>query len=163
MAKPMSGGGGVTLDRSDFEMRSPCRCGHSRGRIVEKSGQDTVRCLACNAYCYCAPRAETGRDVRRVKTRNGIPPWKKAAVILRDGNRCVLCKDDDAILHAGHIISRDIGIQIGMSDDDVDDEENLAAMCETCNLGIGNAPIPLTLAYLIFKARKAYRESQRTA
>lgn len=147
----------MAVDRADFEMRAPCRCGCTRGRLVEKSGQDTVRCLACDSFCYNAPRVETGREVRRVKTREEIKPSKRAEILLRDGHRCVLCHTADGILHVGHIISVDAGTRCGMTEDEVHDDENLAAMCEACNLGIGSQPLPLRTAIAIVRARISWR------
>jgi len=153
----------VAIDRDKFTMRAPCRCGHTLGRIVEKNGQDTVRCLACDTYCYCAPRGETGREVRNVKTRENLKPSKRADILLRDGYRCVLCQATDSILHVGHLISVDAGLRMGMTEDEVHDEENLAAMCEPCNLGIGKQPLPLTLAIRIVRARISWRDKQEAS
>jgi 5-methylcytosine-specific restriction endonuclease McrA len=149
------------IDRAQFQMRAPCRCGHTLGRIVEKSGQDTVRCLACDSYCYCAPRVETGREVRNVKTREGMKPSKRAEILMRDGSRCVLCGTRDGIMHIGHMISVEFGQRGGLSEEELDDDENLAVMCEACNLGIGAQPIPLRTAVAIVRARIAWRESKQ--
>jgi 5-methylcytosine-specific restriction endonuclease McrA len=150
-------------DRDNYPMRAPCRCGHAVGRLVEKNGQDTVRCLNCDSYCYCAPRAETGREVRNVRTREGIRPSKRTEILIRDGHRCVLCHADGEILHVGHIISVDAGTKSGMTDDEVNDDENLAAMCEACNLGIGPQPLPLRTAIAIVRARISWRNTRGLA
>lgn len=146
-----------------YPMRKPCSCGSELGGVTEKNGQDVVRCLVCDAYQYCAPRGETGREVRHVKTRAGIKPSKRSEILLRDGNRCVLCRDEESILHVGHLISVDVGLRIGMTEDEVNDEENLAAMCEPCNLGIGKQPLPLALAIRIVRARISWRNARRIA
>lgn len=150
----------MTVDRENFTMRAPCRCGSTTGRIVEKSGQDTVRCNVCNAYCYCAPRTETGRAVRSVSTvRRGIRPSDRTRILERDGYRCVLCRQDDASkLHVGHIVSVDAGIATGLSDEEINDDENLIAQCEECNLGQGPQPIPLRVAVVILRARISWRD-----
>lgn len=141
-----------------FTMRAACKCGSITGRIIERNGQDTVRCLACNAYCYCAPRTETGRAVRSVRTvHKGIRPSDRARILERDGHRCVLCKADHVPLHIGHVVSVDAGLATGLSDAEINDEENLIAQCEECNLGQGAQPIPLRVAIAILRARISWR------
>lgn len=151
------------MDLNDFEMRAPCSaCGNTAGRVVTKSGQDTVRCKTCDKYAgYNLPKSESGKEQRSV-TRNREPmkPSKRAEILMRDGGRCVLCRSADAILHVGHLISVDVGLRIGMTEEEVHDDENLAAMCEECNLGIGKQPIPLPTAVWIVRARISWRNSR---
>lgn len=67
----------MTVDRDDFLMRVPCpKCGHDRGKITERSGQDVVRCLSCDRHCYNAPRTETGQG-------NEPMPLRVAVAVLR--------------------------------------------------------------------------------
>jgi 5-methylcytosine-specific restriction endonuclease McrA len=148
-----------SIDRERFTMRTPCKgCGGSLGHIVEKNGQDTVRCLACDTYCYCAPRVETGRAVRSVRTAHkGVRPSLRSKILERDGHRCVLCKADNVPLHVGHVVSVDAGFATGLTDSEINDEENLIAQCEECNLGQGAQPIPLRVAIAILRARITWR------
>jgi 5-methylcytosine-specific restriction endonuclease McrA len=148
------------IDRERYQMRKPCRCGHELGHIIEVSGQDTVRCNACDLHCYNAPRSETGRPVRNIKTRDGIDPSLRARILIRDGNRCVICRAEDTILHVGHIVSLKHGAPSGLTDDELNDEENLAAMCEACNLGLGPQPLPLRTAIAILRARISWRDTR---
>ena len=53
----------------------------------------------------------------------------------------------------------DAGRRIGLTDDEVNDDENLAAMCEECNLGIGKQPLPLRTAIAILRARISWRDA----
>ncbi len=145
-------------------MRKPCKCGCEFGAIFEVSGQDTVRCNACNAYCYCAPRTETGRAVRSVTTvHKGIKPKLRARILERDGYRCVLCHAVNVPLHCGHVVSVDSGMATGLTDAEINDEENLIAQCEECNLGQGAQPIPLRTAIAILRARIAWRNKHEVA
>lgn len=148
------------VDRSRFVMRAPCRCGLELGTIVEVNGQDTVRCLGCNAFQYNAPRTETGRAVRSSTTvHNGIRPHVRSRILERDGYRC-LCGHAGGVLHVGHMISVAAGLQFGVPDDEINDDENLVTMCEECNLGQGALPISLRLAVVILRARIAWRNKQ---
>jgi 5-methylcytosine-specific restriction endonuclease McrA len=147
-----------------YAMREPCkRCSYAFGYRVDKNGQDIVRCLKCDVYAYCAPKEETGREKRSItKGRDPLKPSKRAEILMRDGYRCVLCRspENDNILHVGHLISVDSGLRMGMSEDEVNDDENLAAMCEVCNLGLGSQPIPLRTAIAIVRARITWRNTQ---
>lgn len=48
------------IDLNNFTMRRACPCGSLVGRVVEKSGQNTVTCTACDRFQYNAPRSELG-------------------------------------------------------------------------------------------------------
>lgn len=152
--------GNLEIER--FQMRKPCtKCNGTIGVVSEVNGQDTVRCLACNAFCYNAPRTETGRAVRTVTTiHKGVKPKLRARILERDGHRCVLCHADDVPLHVGHVVSVDAGLTAGLSDAELNDEENLIAQCEECNLGQGAQPISLSVAIRILKARISWRNKQ---
>jgi 5-methylcytosine-specific restriction endonuclease McrA len=144
-------------------MRAPCKqCGHELGNREDRNGQDVVRCANCNTYCYCAPKDETGTERRQIG-REGMKPSKRAEILMRDGYACVLCRASETILHVGHLVSVDAGIRSGMTEDEVNDDENLAAMCEECNLGLGKQPLPLRTAIAIVRARISWRSARRTA
>lgn len=150
------------IDRERYPMRAPgCKCGSLIGRIAETNGQDVVRCIACDAYCYNAPRTQTGRAVRSVTTvHKGVKPKLRAKILERDGHRCVLCHAIDRPLHVGHVVSVKAGLVTGLTDDQINDEENLIAQCEECNLGQGEQPIPLRVAIAILKARITWRDRE---
>jgi 5-methylcytosine-specific restriction endonuclease McrA len=142
-----------------YKMRKPCQgCGCEFGLLSEVNGQDTVRCFACNRHCYNAPRTETGRAQRTVSTvHNAVKPKLRSKILERDGHRCVLCHAEDVPLHVGHVVSVDAGLAVGLSDAEINDEENLIAQCQECNLGQGAQPIALSVAVRILKARISWR------
>lgn len=146
------------LTESGFRMRKPCpKCGHEAGVITETGAQDVVRCASCNAFCYNAPRTETGKAVRTVATRPGISPKIRARIIVvRAGGKCEICGSggtEAAPLHVGHIVSRENAVRIGMSDEEIDSDENLAAMCPECNLGLGKETVPARLLARVIMVR----------
>ena len=136
-------------------MREFCMCGSIEGYIVEKGGQDTVRCLSCNQWQYNAPRTETGKAQRSVSTvHEAIKPKQRARVLMRASGFCELC-GAKGIQHVGHLISVEHGLAQGLTERELNDDENLASMCEECNLGLGAETVPLRLAISILKARTA--------
>jgi 5-methylcytosine-specific restriction endonuclease McrA len=130
-------------------MRSACRCGQRDGYIVEKGAQDVVRCLACDAYQYCAPRTETGKATRTVRSTPSVAPSKRDRVLKRGNYACVQCgrRSPDVQLHLGHLISVDAGKTLGIPDALIWHDFNLAAFCDECNLGLGAEPVAVDLMY----------------
>lgn len=140
-------------------MRAPCpNCGATAGVVLERKGQDTVRCLACDRWCYNAPRTETGRAVRSTSTVHAaIKPKQRARILMRASSKCEVC-GARGILHVGHIISVDVGLQFGLDETLLNDDENLLCMCEQCNLGLGDEPMPLRVAIAVLRARVTWRD-----
>lgn len=134
--------------RVPHALRAPCSsCGSTKGLLTERGTQDTVFCASCNTFQYNAPRAETGKPVRHVKTRETLDIQVRARVLARDNARCVMCGASaaDTQLHVGHLLSVAAGTSLGLSSTELNDEDNLAAMCDACNHGLGAAPVPLKL------------------
>ena len=139
----------------NITMRAPCRyCGQTEGRIETRGGQDCVYCDYCGKYAgYNAPKTETGREVRSATTvHNGIKPKQRARILERATGRCELCgaRGD---MHVGHLVSVEAGLRQGLTDQEINSDENLCCMCQECNLGIGKSPVPLRLAVSMVMAR----------
>lgn len=147
------------VDRERFTMRTPCKqCSGTLGTIIDKNGQDTVRCLGCNAHCYNAPRVETGRAVRSVTSvHDAIKPKQRARVLMRAAAKCEVC-GDRGNLHVGHIVSVSVGLNFGLTEVELNDDENLMCLCERCNLGQGAEPMSLRLAITVLRARISWRD-----
>jgi len=141
-------------EQQQYVMRAPCHCGCKYGRIEKKGPNNVVFCLKCKKYAgYNAPKSETGEPQRHVSSRENIKPKKRILILIRDG-MCRLChrSEPEVILHVGHLLSFEDGRKQGISEELLNSEHNLAAMCEECNLGLGKSSIPLWLAVGILKA-----------
>jgi 5-methylcytosine-specific restriction endonuclease McrA len=116
--------------------------------------QDTVRCKACGRFCYNAPRVETGLKPRTVRTTHeAIRPALRARIILRANGACEACHRGDGELHVGHWVSVADGHAAGLTDEQINSEDNLLALCAECNLGLGRETIPLRLVLAAVMAR----------
>ena len=142
-----------------MKLRLPCNaCGHDDGVVTETNGQDVVRCADCNAYCYNAPRTETGRRRRSVATTHAaIKPKQRSRIIDRANGSCERCHRSHVALHVGHVVSVADGHKAGLSDDVINSDENLIAECEECNLGAGSRVMPLRVYVAILMARSNER------
>ena len=137
---------------NDFEpytMRNPCGCGCKTGVLRTVGFQDTVKCRDCGKFQYNAPRKETGKPQMRVPMREKMSPKLRATIMVRAGSACELCHRIGLPLTVGHLLSVDAGEASGLSDDEINGEENLAAMCDACNSGLGKEPVPLRVAIAI--------------
>lgn len=141
-------------------MRRSCICGALTGRVEERNGQDCVFCGECGRYQYNAPRTETGREQRSLRSRPSIPPSKRARILERDNYTCVLCHHVDVPLSVGHLISVESGQDLGLADVDLYDDENLAAMCAECNSGQSKTPVSLRFLAYVLQARLAFQRGR---
>lgn len=119
------------------------------------NGQDNVRCADCARFCYNAPRHETDREPRTLRTRPEISVSQRARILLRDHGTCALCRRADQALDVGHLISVRDGKALGLSEGELFNDENLAAMCAACNSGIGAQTVPLRFLAAALRARLA--------
>lgn len=137
-----------------MQMREPCKnCGAEEGRIETRSGQDCVFCIKCGRHAYNAPRSETGRAVRSLRTRPDIKPSQRSRIIDRDGGRCVVCHHADRPIDIAHLVSVDDGERLGMTEVELYDDENLVAMCAPCNSGYGAVSVNPRIVLLLVRAR----------
>lgn len=140
-----------------IQMRQPCKkCQHSDGSIATVNGQDTVRCSQCDTFQYNAPKTETGRKVRTISTTHEmISASLRARILERATGRCEICGSGKD-LHVGHVLSVADGHAEGLTDQEINNPDNLAAMCAACNLGQGSISLPPRfLAALLHRRRAA--------
>jgi hypothetical protein len=131
-------------------------CGTAEAVLVKRGGQNTVRCAFCDALLYNAPKTETGERARTVETlRAGIKPSLQARILDRDNGRCAICGHDGE-MQIGHLLSIEEGARLGAPTDLLNDEANLAAMCEPCNLGYSSRSVnPRMYAAIMYRLVQA--------
>ncbi len=129
-----------------YTMREPCRwCMREdgmpvmEGYVTHVSGQDVVRCMKCNRQTYNAPKAETGKPQRVVRSREDLGFGQRERVLQRDNSTCLDCgrRPPVVILHVAHMVSVSACKEHGFTDVDYNDDDNLYAACEECNLNRG--------------------------
>jgi hypothetical protein len=129
-----------------FDMRAPCPdCETTYGVIETINGQDTVRCGWCGRFCYNAPKTETGRESRSLRTRPDIKPKQRTQILNRDNQTCLICHRHDVPLDVRHLISVKDGLAHGLTETELYHDENLAAMCGPCNSGLSSETVPMRL------------------
>ena len=119
-------------------MREPCRqCGEIAGQAEEKNGQEVIRCVSGGHYCYCRPKAESGKPVRTVRTRPNLKPSVRWRVLERDGHRCLSCgrTGPGVVLDVDHFLPLGHPLADGLSEEELWEDSNLVTLCEPCNLG----------------------------
>lgn len=149
---------------SDYQMREPCKhCGDRRGRIDRKGMQDCVFCAKCGKFAYNAPRSETGNPVAHLQIRYDISPSLRSRILNRDNYRCVLCgaNSESVELHIGHLISVHESVELGLTDRDLQSDENLATFCSACNLGLGKDSVSARLIAALVHRRSRTAPSPR--
>lgn len=149
---------------SELEKQHASRCNGTEGRIEKKSGQNVVWCLKCGKSAgYNAKKSDIGEPQRHIPNREGIKKKKRMQIMIRDGPRCRFCgrTPPEVILHVGHLLSVEDGKAQGLSEKLFESDENLAVMCEGCNLGLGKTSVPLWLAIALLKAHDNHDRSSQ--
>lgn len=147
----------MSAESSFLTMRQCCPdCGEAAGILVATNGQNVVRCVTCDRFCYNAPKAETGEAARSV-SRTWLKPSQKYRILSRDGFRCRFCGIDLQVSghHIDHMVSVKDCMAAGMIELDFNSDDNLIALCEECNLGKGSDSLhPRLLAIALRCARR---------
>lgn len=138
----------------DILLRIACQhCGGTGGMVSVVNGQNVVRCGDCSRFQYNAPKTETGEKPRTIESAHaGIKPSVRMRILERATGRCEICGSDKN-LHVGHLVSVQDGMDLGLSDRELNSDANLAAMCEACNLGLGSLSITPRLYVALLRRR----------
>jgi 5-methylcytosine-specific restriction endonuclease McrA len=144
------------LGWKEYPSTRPCpSCGGYEALIGEHNGQNVVRCRSCRSFIYNAPKTETGQKPRTVATiRQGVKPGQQVRILERDG-ACVLCGSRDG-LTIGHGLSWKDAQMLGEVGPYLNTDENLFAMCEGCNAGLGGRSVlPKTYHLIVLRLLQA--------
>lgn len=151
------------------EGRSGCFCGSRTVTVSEKNGQFLGYCSACGSYVYNVPRHELGLGPRKPRSSSAetVDSTQRARILLRDNGVCQLCKATDRPLHVGHLLSvADWNNQYRRTpalEQVIGSDENLAMMCEECNLAIGSRTVsPILVASLHLTWLRNHAEAVHT-
>lgn len=150
-----------------YLMREPCRfCAVDGvealvGTIETRNGQDVVRCKRCERHCYNAPRTETGKPQRKIRTRPDLSFGQRERILLRDGGRCFLCGRDPlrhgVNLNVAHVLSVADAKRLEVPDEVAFDDANLIAACEECNSGMKDISLEPRIWLALIKAQMERR------
>lgn len=138
----------------NISMRAPCtRCGSPGGYISLRNNQQCVFCSSCHLFAYNAPKIETGQKPRSISSlHEGIPPSKRHRIIERATARCELC-GATVNLQVSHLLSVSDGLDLGLTENELNSDDNLALLCEACNLGMGKLSFNPRLYIALLKRR----------
>jgi 5-methylcytosine-specific restriction endonuclease McrA len=113
-------------------------------------------CLKCGTKQHkdWLSKSAAGVCVRSVQsTHAAIKPKQRSRILERAAIRCEICGKSGVILHVGHFLSVDVGLQAGMTDDEINADENLYCSCEECNLGQGSQPVSIRVLMNVIRGR----------
>lgn len=151
--------------KARFNAERRCRrCGSDVVDVDPKGQHLSARCAECGTFSYNMPRYEVGLAPRPVTdVRPEISASRRAWILDRDNWRCVMCgrpAADDVQITVGHLVSVKDGQRLGAEESLVWDDLNLAAMCDTCQLGLRDVSVSAVayLALQLVRARRARRD-----
>lgn len=138
------------------ELPEACRCGGVTGEIRPTNGQNCLYCVLCGKFVKNVPKTQTGEKRRSVSTTHAaIRPKQRARVLERASNRCEFCgaAPPAVVLNADHLLTVDDGHRMGLTDEEINHDENLAATCEECNLGRGRVSVSPRIYVALLRRR----------
>ena len=163
----------MDCDGTEIVMREPCRwCGFVGSGVVHyRGGQYTVRCGECNRHVYNAPKTELGLRPVTVQTIRDISPADRVYVLFRAAGHCEVpgCGKTfgtEVVPHLAHLVSVNDILRLKLPLQEAkrlaNCLENLAALCDECNLGLGKASVNArTLMAIAVKTEESRKEERR--
>lgn len=143
----------------------PCRkCGHdvTEGFIRKSGPNNSFRCAACYTHLGSISKQETGEPVRHVRSRVDLKQGQRERILARDNGFCLSCGrsvTQGIILHVGHMFSVADCKRDGFGPDVYNDDANLFAQCEECNLEQGGKSLADNVILRLLAARVMRRKN----
>lgn len=134
-------------------------CGSKTGIAKRKNGVWQLYC-ECGKWHSTPKIKDIGVKPRKVYRRKTIGLSQRTRIILRAAGACELCRTNKE-LRVGHMLSVKDGVEMGLTAEFLNSDENIAAMCECCNSGIKEGTIPLRVMGAILMARQRVFYSHR--
>jgi len=131
-------------------------CGSGDLEILPKGPHFAEYCTTCGTKQHAGwlQKTSIGMKPRSVQTTHQmIRPKIRASIIERASARCEICGVRGVLMHIGHFLSVVEGIAAGLTDEEINSDENLFCCCEECNLGQGRRPVSIRILAAIIRAR----------
>lgn len=145
-----------------IKVERSCRdCGSDIADVTPNRQHYSAWCADCQTFSHHVSRTYLGLARRPVSdSRRNIPAGRRARILARDNGRCVLCGRSAAEgvqLTVGHLVSVKDGERLNADEGLIWDDLNLAAMCDTCQLGLRDVSVgPVVyLALICLRAKRA--------
>lgn len=124
-------------------MEESIQCHHcfktSDNPVKHKGPHIEVTCGKCQRHIKFIKKTDCGLNQRnKQKSRANqyvIKPAIRARILLRDKGTCQLCGATNTQMHVDHKQSVNHAIKQGWQSTDINSDNNLWTLCETCNLG----------------------------
>jgi 5-methylcytosine-specific restriction endonuclease McrA len=147
-------------------LRTPCRCGSTKGQIRPRNGQNCLYCAGCGTFTGVnVPLSELGgRTPTGDEIRSRVSSGRRWRILELQSFRCAGCgqsADTGTILHVDHILPVSGWEASGLTPEELNSDDNLWALCSDCNQGKSADPMPPRLFAAILRARRAWRDRRR--
>lgn len=143
----------------------PCRvCARDITNVlIRKAGpNNSAHCATCYGHVGSVSKAETGEPVRHVRSRVDLKQGQRERILERDNGFCLMCgrrAQDGIIMHVGHMFSVVDCKRDGFGPEVYNDDANLFAQCEECNLEQGGKSLADQVILRLLVARIMRRKN----
>jgi 5-methylcytosine-specific restriction endonuclease McrA len=140
-------------------MNETCKFEGCGGNVVllQKGPNHYKVCLRCEKRQHdkvWLSKVEAGVEKRSLQTTHeSIRPKTRSRIFDRAGARCEICGASSVLLTVGHFLSVAEGQSAGLSDDEINSDDNLFCCCEECNAGQGAKPVSIKILVAIIRGR----------
>lgn len=140
-------------------MTDVCKFADCGGNVslVQKGPNHCKICTKCHKRQHdktWISKSEVGIEKRSLQTTHeAIRPKTRSRIFDRAGARCEICGASSVLLTVGHFLSVADGHAAGLTDAEINSDENLFCCCEECNAGQGAKPVSIKILVAIIRGR----------